>query len=138
MRSARDARYAPDAVVLHVRSVVETRARFWETSDGHCAKWSSNTNLSVRLWSQRVASSEVRVRDCCSPAGAEHEDASAAEELPSLAIASGPGAGQVTLRHHGIAAATLAAYEMDVELLFSAQPFGQVCRCFGAEHGCVE
>lgn len=30
------------------------------------------------------------------------------------------------LRHAGLACATLAAYEMDVELLFSAQPFGQV------------
>lgn len=28
------------------------------------------------------------------------------------------------LRHAGLACATLAAYEMDVELLFSAQPFG--------------
>ena len=30
------------------------------------------------------------------------------------------------LRHHGLSAATVAVYEMDVELLFSAQPFGQV------------
>ena len=59
-------------------------------------------------------------------AGNEAGEAAAEVQLPSLAVMSGPAPGQVTLRHHGLPAATVAVYEMDVELLFSAQPFGQV------------
>ncbi len=69
----------------------------------------------------------VETKQCYSTAAGDTRRRGAAadadEDLPSLAIAAGPGPGQVMLRHAGLACATLAAYEMDVELLFSAQPF---------------
>mmetsp|Transcript_17791 Transcript_17791/g.53615 ORF Transcript_17791/g.53615 Transcript_17791/m.53615 type:complete len:2186 (+) Transcript_17791:298-6855(+) len=65
------------------------------------------------------------------PTGEERQQTSGDDDADaSLSIEAGPSAGQVTLTHHGQPGkrrkVSLAAYEIDVELLFSSSPFGNL------------